>query len=161
MNGEGDQIERDEHRRQVVFSVAEVVFEIVAFCFQSVESFVLDFPPRPAGGGEIFDIAGVDFEIGNEAVAIGDLAAGIADGDFQPIGFERVLAVARRLIPLTQVMVTVCPADATVSTDGRGNLPSAKSLDVPMAPYGGRKLAIASEKAGKSNLCQRDKPRRE
>ena len=94
MDRECDQIERDEDRREVVFPVAEIVFEIVPLRFQGVERLVLDFPPRPSGGGEFLDVVGVDRQIGDEAVAIGDLAVGIADDDFQPIDFERVLAVA-------------------------------------------------------------------
>ena len=96
VNCEGDQIESGEDRRQVVFSVAEIVFEIVPLGFQGVEGLVLDFPPRPSGGGEVFDVVGVDRQIGDEAIAIGDLAVGIADGDFQPVDLERILAVADR-----------------------------------------------------------------
>ena len=94
MDRESDQIERDEDRREVVFPVAEIVFEIVPLRLQGVERLVLDFPPRPSGGGEVLDVVGVDRQIGDEAVAIGDLAVGIADDDFQPIDFECVLAVA-------------------------------------------------------------------
>ena len=71
-------IESGEDRRQVVFSVAEIVFEIVPLGFQGVEGLVLDFPPRPSGGGDVLDVVGVDRQIGDEAVAIGDLAVEIA-----------------------------------------------------------------------------------
>ncbi|MFZ2108220.1 MAG: hypothetical protein WAV18_23050, partial [Roseiarcus sp.] len=71
MNREGDQIESGEDRRQVVFSVAEIVLEIVPLAFQRVESFVFDFPPRPSDGGEVLDVVGVDRQIGDEAVATG------------------------------------------------------------------------------------------
>ena len=94
MDRESDQIERDEDRREVVFAVAEIVFEIVPLRFQGVERLVLDFPPCSSGGGEVLDVVGVDRQVGNEAVARGDLAIGVADDDFQPIDVERVLAVA-------------------------------------------------------------------
>ena len=81
MNREGDQIESGEDRREVVFSVAEIVLEIVPLGFQGVESFVLDFPPRPSGGGEVLDVVGVDWQIGDEAVAISaDLLISAASG---------------------------------------------------------------------------------
>ena len=74
--------------------MAEIVFEIIPLRLQGVERLVLDFPPRSSGGGEVLDVVGVDWQIGDEAVAISDFAVGIADDDFQPIDVERVLAVA-------------------------------------------------------------------
>ena len=74
--------------------MAKIVLEIVPFGFEGVECLVLDLPPRPSCGGEVLGGVGVDRQVGDEAVAIGDLVVAIADDDFEPIDVERVLAVA-------------------------------------------------------------------
>ncbi len=65
--------------------MSEIIFEIVALGFEDIEGFVLDFPACASGVGEIGDIVGVDGQIGDEAVAIGDLAPDVLDDQFQPV----------------------------------------------------------------------------
>src|SRR5271157_2247616 len=92
MDCEGEQVQGDQNGREVLFSVAEAVFEVVALVFENVEGFVLDLPPRPAAGCELNDVFAADRQIGDEAVAIGRLALGVADLDFKPVDLERIIA---------------------------------------------------------------------
>src|SRR5271165_3811699 len=92
MKCEGEQVQGDQNGREVLFSVAEAVFEVVALVFENVEGFVLDFPPRPAARCEFDDVFAADRQIGDEAVAIGRLALGIADLDLKPVDLERIIA---------------------------------------------------------------------
>ena len=57
--------------------MSEAVLKVVALVLQNVERLVLDLPPGPATGGKFDDGVGTDRQIGNEAVAIGGLAAGV------------------------------------------------------------------------------------
>lgn len=53
VDGEGDEVERRQGGRQMLFAMAEIVLKVVSFCFQSVECLVLDFPAGPACAGKI------------------------------------------------------------------------------------------------------------
>src|SRR5208282_415465 len=44
MDCEGEQVQGDQNGREVLFSVAEAVFEVVALVFEDVEGFVLNLP---------------------------------------------------------------------------------------------------------------------
>ena len=81
MEGEGQQVEGGEDGGQVLLAVAEIVFEVIALCFQDVEAFVFDFPARPSAGGQFDDGVGVGGQVSDEAVAVGHLAGGVADVD--------------------------------------------------------------------------------
>ena len=48
INQEGEHRQLGEHRRQMLFAVAEVVFEAIALVLQGVESLVFDAPPGAA-----------------------------------------------------------------------------------------------------------------
>ena len=74
----------------------EIVFEVIALGFQGVEAFVLDLPARPAAGGQFDDGVAVGGQIGDEAVAIGQLAGGVANLDHQPVDRHGIDAVAQR-----------------------------------------------------------------
>ena len=45
---EGQEVHGCEQHGQVLFAVAEIVFEMIAVVFQDVEGLVLDFPPQTA-----------------------------------------------------------------------------------------------------------------
>src|SRR5208337_4000303 len=92
MDCEGEQVQGGQNGREVLFSVAEAVFEVVALVFENVEGFVLDLPSRPAAGCEFNDVFAADRQIGDEAVAIGRLALGVEDLDLKPVDLERIIA---------------------------------------------------------------------
>src|SRR5271156_298334 len=47
VEGEGQQVEGGEDGGQVLLAVAEIVFEVIALCFQDVEAFVFDRRLKP------------------------------------------------------------------------------------------------------------------
>ena len=50
--GEGQQVQRGQNGGEILAAVPEVVFQVVALVFQGVEALILNFPSRPAAGGE-------------------------------------------------------------------------------------------------------------
>jgi hypothetical protein len=80
----------------VLLAVAEIVFEVIAFGFQGVEAFVLDFSARSAADCQFDDGIAIDGQIGDEAVAIGHLAGGVANLDHQPVDRHGIGAVTQR-----------------------------------------------------------------
>ena len=81
MHGEGQKVQRRQDSRQISFAVAKIMFEVVTLGFQDVERLVLDFPSGPAAVGEFRDRGGVYGQVGDEAVAVGDVARGVDDLD--------------------------------------------------------------------------------
>ena len=77
--------------------VSEAVLKVVAFVLQDVERLILDLPPCPAAGCKLDDIAGTHRQIGDEAVAVGGLAASVDDLDLEPVDRQCVAAVAQPL----------------------------------------------------------------
>jgi hypothetical protein len=76
--------------------VSEVVLKVVALVLQNVEGLVLDLPPGPATGAKFDDGIGTDRQIGDEAVAVGGLAASVDDLDLEPVDDQRIAPVAQR-----------------------------------------------------------------
>jgi hypothetical protein len=68
--------------------MSEAVLKIVALVLQYIERLVLDLLSGPAAGGQFDDSVGTDRQIDDEAVAVGDLALGIDDLDFEPVYFS-------------------------------------------------------------------------
>ena len=64
VDGEGQKIEGGEQHGEVLFAVAEIMFEMIAVVFQDVEALVLDFPARPGAGGYLGDVLARDIERG-------------------------------------------------------------------------------------------------
>ena len=85
MQGEGEQVEDDEHVGEGVGAVAEVVFEVVAVLLEDVEGLVLDLPSGAGAVGEFGDVVVVDVEAGEEGAAVGDGAVGSGAGALQPV----------------------------------------------------------------------------
>ena len=76
-NRESEQIEDDQDAGEGFLAVPEIVLEIVSVGLEHVECFVLDLPARPAARGHFGDVAGVDGQIGDEAVVIGSFTLGV------------------------------------------------------------------------------------
>src|SRR5260221_1396701 len=94
MQGEGEEVEDHEDGRERRLAVAEVVLEVVAVVLENVEALVLDLPARPAAGREFGDVIPVDREVGDEAVAVGQLALGVGDLDLQPVDRHGVIGTS-------------------------------------------------------------------
>ena len=96
MHGEGQQVHGGEQHSEVLFAVAEIMFEMIAVVFEDVEALVLDFPTCPGAGGDLGDGLARDLERGDEGALVGRFALGVADGEADPIDAEGVLTVAQR-----------------------------------------------------------------
>ena len=72
--------------------------EMVAVVLEHVEGLVLDLPTGAPARGKPGDVAPIDGQIGDEAVAAGDVAGRVDDLDVEPVDGERVLAVADRQV---------------------------------------------------------------
>src|SRR4051812_45195015 len=57
---------------------------------------VFDLPPRPSAGRKLGHSLADNREIGDKAVAVGDLALGVQDLDHQPVDGQRLLVAAQR-----------------------------------------------------------------
>jgi hypothetical protein len=53
--GGGQKVHGREHRRQIFFAVAEIMFKMIAVVLQDVESLILDFPPRSGASSDLGD----------------------------------------------------------------------------------------------------------
>src|SRR3954464_2543233 len=105
MEGETQRVWRAEHGGKIVFAGAEIVLEIVSVVLQDVEAFVLDLPACPATGGQVDHCVGTDVEIGDEAVAVGDLTGGVDDLDHQPVDGQGIGIAAQRNVAQPAVAV--------------------------------------------------------
>jgi len=98
---EGEDVQRGEHGAEVFLPVPEVVFERVAFGFERVVVFVLDFPPAPPAFGQSHRVLFGDFMIGDECVFIG-LLFPLHDDVFNPV-------YAKGAFPLFQGEIVYIP----------------------------------------------------
>jgi len=111
MKREGQKVEGGENGGQALFAVAEIVFDVVAFGFQYIECLIFDFPSGTTAGGQFGDIVGADRKISDEAIAIGDGAAGVENLDLEPVDLQGIVAVAQR--DILDPTVTVDDFDLT------------------------------------------------
>jgi hypothetical protein len=79
-----------------LFSVAEIVLDIITLGFENVEGLVFDLPAGAPERGAFDHGVAANRQVGDEAVAVSDGAVGFDDLDFEPVDFERILAVAQR-----------------------------------------------------------------
>ena len=107
VNGEGEKVQGDEDGGEVPLSVTEAVFDVVTLGLENVEGFVLDLPARTTAGGKFGNIVGADRKVGDEAVAISDLALGVDDLDLEPVDEDGIMAAAQGYV-----------ADPAVAEDG-------------------------------------------
>ena len=83
---EGQQIETEQKRREVLLAVTKVVLQMVALGLEYVVVFVFDLPPPPAHVCNVPNVVRRQAMIGNTAIVIELLARlGVADGDLKPI----------------------------------------------------------------------------
>jgi hypothetical protein len=79
VEGEGEKIKGGEDGGQVFPAMPEIMFEVITFRFQDVEALVLDLPSGAAGGNKLGDGVGIDGQIGDERIAIGNFARGVGN----------------------------------------------------------------------------------
>lgn len=72
MDIKSQQVENKENHRQMMLSVSEVVFNVVALIFQCIKGFIFNFPPGTATFYQGDHIVFINADIGNPTVFIGD-----------------------------------------------------------------------------------------
>ena len=93
---EGEEVQGCEDHGEMLLAMTEIMFEVISVVFQDVESFVLDFPPRPGAGGDLGDIFAADVQACDPGAIVGRLALGVEEGQADPIDAHGVLAFAQR-----------------------------------------------------------------
>ena len=76
MDKEGQQIEQEKGHGQVVFSMAEVVFDVIALVFKGIKALIFHLPAGAASFDQIDHIVFGNFDVGNPTVMIGAFGAG-------------------------------------------------------------------------------------
>ena len=84
-----------EQHGEVLFAVAEIMFEMIAVIFEDVEALVLDLPSRPGASRDLGDILRQTLSEVTKAPS-SCVSLGVADGDADPIDGEGVLAITQR-----------------------------------------------------------------
>src|SRR5437879_8520168 len=97
MKQEGQQIEAEHGRREILLAVAEVMFEMVALGLEHVVVFVFNLPPSTTGLCHLGYVRRTETVIGDKGVVI-ELCTrfGIDHGHLDPIDRERVLPVLQQ-----------------------------------------------------------------
>ena len=96
--GEGQQVQRGKYGGEVLLAVPESVFQVIVFGFQGVKRLVFDLPACLAAGSEFRYSVAAHRQVGDEAVAVGQLAGGIEDLDHEPVDLQGVIAVPQRYL---------------------------------------------------------------
>src|SRR5256885_4662075 len=97
MEQEGQQIEAEHCRREILLAVAEVMFEMVALGLEHVVVFVFNLPPSTPGLGHLGHVRHTETVIGDKGVVIELFARfGIDHGHLDPIDRERWLPVLQQ-----------------------------------------------------------------
>jgi hypothetical protein len=130
MVGESDQIEGDEHGGEVFLAVTEIVLKVVALGLERVKALVLDLPSGTAAGGEFDDSAAIHRQVGDEAVAVSDLALRVGDLDREPVDVHSVLAVAQGQVAQPSVGIA------------KARFPTLERLDV-LARFDAGKISVS------------------
>ena len=96
MEGEDQQVKDNEKVRQGLFTMPEIMFEIVSAGLENVEGLVLDFPSGPAAGGQVGNGFSGHRQVGYEGIVIGPAPLGIQNFDGEPVDDQGVFGVPQR-----------------------------------------------------------------
>ncbi len=133
MEQEGQQIETEHRRREILLAVAEVMFEMVALGLKHVVVFVFNFPPSTTGLCHLCHILRTETVIGDKGVVIELLARfGIDHGHLDPIDRECVLTVLQQDIIDEAIAChfrqATLPATLFILGDGTLRLPKGQAV---------------------------------
>jgi len=79
-------IQREQHGRQVLFSMAIVMFEMIAFGFKDIDVLVLNFPTGSSGLHDCFHVGAIHVVVRRKRMAIQNAAVIFFGNDeFTPI----------------------------------------------------------------------------
>ena len=92
VDGEGDEVEHQQHVGQAFVAVSKVVFEVVSVVLEFVEGFVFDFPSASCTLDQLLDVASRDRD-GDDEVAFVGFASVAMDLQCHPVDAHRIVAV--------------------------------------------------------------------
>ena len=92
VEGEGDEVEHQQHVGQAFAAVSEVVFKVVSVVLEFVEGFVFDFPSASCTLDQLLDVASRDRDGGDEVAFVG-FASVAMDLQRHPVDAHRIVAV--------------------------------------------------------------------
>ena len=92
MDGEGDEVEHQQHVGQAFLAVSEVVFKVVSVVLEFVEGFVFDFPSASCAIKQLPDVVSRDRDGGDEVAFVG-FASVAMDLQCHPVDAHRLVAV--------------------------------------------------------------------
>ena len=75
MDGEGDEVEHQQHVGQAFLAVSEVVFKVVSVVLEFVEGFVFDFPLASCALDQLLEVFSRDRDGGDEVAFVGFASA--------------------------------------------------------------------------------------
>ena len=94
MEQERQQIEAQHRCRQISFTMAEVMLQVIALGLEHIVVLVLTLPPPATGLCHLCHVVRTDTVVGDKRVVIELFTRfGVSDGDFNPVDRERLLAI--------------------------------------------------------------------
>lgn len=70
MNGECKQVQEEQHEGQGLFSMTEIVIDLVALVFQGIEGFIFYFSSASACFCQLFNVLGCNREVSDPRVCV-------------------------------------------------------------------------------------------
>src|SRR5262249_52010010 len=133
MEQEGQQIEAEHRRREILLAMAEVMLEMVAFGLEDVVVFVFNLPPSTTSVGHLGHVRHTEMMIGDKGV-VRELCArcGIDDGHLDPIDRERMLPALQQDLIDEAIEGHFCPTPRPTTlfvwSDGTLGLPKGQTV---------------------------------
>ena len=133
MEQQGEQVEAEHHRREVLLAMPKVVLYMVALGLEHMVIFVFDLPPPPACLGHRRDGLGCDTVIGDKAIVIQLFARfGVDHCDLAPIDRQGILPVEQAHIIERTIQRHFCkaaiPVPAFSSSDAIVGVPKGDAI---------------------------------
>jgi hypothetical protein len=95
MEEKGQQIEHQKNLGEMLGTMAEVVFDVVAFPFQDIDALVLNLPAGAAKVTDIFCVASREGVVGDPTVVIQDFASCLmGDEQIAPVNQQGIVTAA-------------------------------------------------------------------
>ena len=94
VDGEGDEVEHQQHVGKALLAVSEVVFEVVSVVLEFVEGFVFDFPSASCAVKQLPDVVSRDRDGGDEVGFVG-FASVAMDLQCHPVDAHRRISAIK------------------------------------------------------------------
>src|ERR1700694_5615052 len=92
MEQEGNQVEAQHHRSEILLAMPKVVCDMVALCLEDIGVFVFDLPPTTARLRSLRNVVSRDLVIGDTAMVVALCArCGVDHCDLEPMDRQGLL----------------------------------------------------------------------